>query len=143
MKRIALVLLALGACSLSGCGAFMAGHLMDKATENMIKVMEAQAKIEKEKRAESYTIEGRFKSLEMKTEEVPDNDPNKIEKTQDGNKVSVKTPTRKITTCVVTFEDGRQKSFRNVPSRELEKGKKYVITYNGMDEVTAVADAGN
>ncbi|MBY0549979.1 MAG: hypothetical protein K2W95_22080 [Candidatus Obscuribacterales bacterium] len=142
MKRIALALLAVCVCSLSGCG-LVYGPLIDKATDNMIKLMEAQAKIDKERRAESYTIEGRFKSVEMKTEEVPDNDPSKIEKTQDGNKVSVKTPVKKITTCVVTFEDGRQKSFRNVPSREMEKGKRYIITYNGLDEVTGVTEAAS
>ena len=142
MKRIALILLAFGVTSLSGCGLIY-GPLIDKAADNMIKVMEAQAKIDKERRAESYIIEGRFKSLEMKTEEVADNDPSKIEKTQDGNKVSVKTPTKKIITCVVTFEDGRQKTFRNVPSREMEKGKKYIITYNGLDEVTGVTEAAN
>jgi hypothetical protein len=138
LKRIAFVLVACLIPTLSGCGVFVAGHLLDKATDNMVKLMEAEARIEKEKRAQSYTIEGRFGSLEMKEEQVPETDTAKIEKKEENGKATVTRPMRKVKTCVITFEDGRQKSFRTVPSSEMEKGKKYRITYNGMDEITSV-----
>lgn len=132
-------------CGMSGCAGFIADQIMDSATENAIKLMEAEAKISKEKRSESYTIEGRFQSLEMRTEKVAEEDPAKIQTTKkvDGNKVemSLEMPSKTIKTCVVTFEDGREKAFRNVPAREMEKGKRYIITYNGMNEITQTVEA--
>lgn len=142
--RIALLLiLTLTVPFATGCGPWAAGHLLDKMTDNAIKMMEAQAKIEREKRAESYTIEGRFAGLEMQTTEVPETDPSKLQRKQEGNKVTVEAPTRKIKTCIITFMDGREKEFRNVPPRELEPGKRYLITYNGLNEITSIEDKSN
>lgn len=140
MKQVVMVIFALGVCSLSGCGFIAAGHLMDKASENMIKVMEAQARIEKEKRAESYTIEGRFKTLEMKTEEIEEIDASKFESDKSGKDAKPARKKKTITTCNITFEDGRQKSFRTVPPQEMEQGKRYRINYNGMNEITGVSE---
>lgn len=142
-RFLALCLFALLPC-LSGCAGFIVDQVLDSATDNAIKLMEAEARINKEKRAESYTIEGRFKSLEMKTEEVPDEDPSKIKRQQknvDGKiEASLELPKKTIKTCVITFQDGREKSFRNVPTSEMEAGKRYVITYNGMNEITQTTE---
>lgn len=137
MKRLMFILVA-GLVMLSaGC----AQMLMDNMTNNMIKMMEAQAKIDKEKRAESYTIEGRFKSIEMKTAVVADNDPSKVEKKQEGNTYSVKAPTKTIPACVVRFEDGREKEFQSVSTKPMDVGKYYIIVYNGMNEIVSVTEA--
>lgn len=123
---------------LSGCGALLAERLIDTATDNMIKLMEAEAKINAEKRALSYTVEGRFKELSMSEKVVPETDTSKIERKQDGSTTSIERPTKTIRTCLLTFADGRQVEFNNVPPKELVPGKKYLVTYNGLDEITAV-----
>ncbi|MBY0359747.1 MAG: hypothetical protein K2W82_17225 [Candidatus Obscuribacterales bacterium] len=143
--KFKLLIALLFVTSFSGCAGFIVDQVLDSATENAIKLMEAQAKIDKEKRAESYTIEGRFKSLEMKTETVQETDPSKIKrekKTVEGKtEVSLEVPTKTIKTCVIVFQDGRDMSFRNVPTREMEANKRYVITYNGLNEITQVVEA--
>lgn len=128
----------------SGCAGFIADQVLDSATDNAIKLMEAEAKINKEKRAQSNVLVGRFKSLEMKTEQVREEDPSKIKrekKTVDGKiEVSLVVPTKTIKTCVVVFQDGREMSFRNIPLNEMEPGKRYIITYNGLNEITETSE---
>jgi len=142
MKTLIVVFLALLAINLSGCGVWMAERVMNNMTDNTIKLMEAQAKIEREKRKESYTIEGVVATVKMGEKEVQDLDPKNIKKNKrvEGNKVEVQVePGRKtIKTCIVVFEDGREKEFNSVPSMPLTKGMYYIITYNGMNEITQV-----
>lgn len=41
---------------------------------------------------------------------------------------------------VVTFEDGRKKSFSGTSAKPIEKGRYYVITYNGGNQIIDVEE---
>lgn len=143
MQRIVLIfsLTTFVACIL-GCGAFFAKPLMDAATDNTIKMMEAQAKIEREKRQERYFIEGEVQKVEMREKQIDDPDPAQLQKTQEktenGIKMSVRPGKKTLKYCVVIFSDGREKEFNSVPTSPLNGGVYYKIEYNGMQEVVSV-----
>jgi hypothetical protein len=44
------------------------------------------------------------------------------------------------TEVTITFDDGRKLKLRGVPNKSLHKGKKYKITYNGVDYVYNVEE---
>lgn len=140
MKRIFLIALVAIIPTLAGCQGFIIDQVLDSATENAIKMMEAQEKINAEKRAQSFTLEGTFKSLEMKEKVVNVEDPSLIKATKKGNEAKVEIPTKTIKTCVITFSDGREMEFRNIPSKGMVAGKKYLIKYNGLNEITDVQE---
>lgn len=129
-------------CAL-GCGGFVAKQAMDSAAENTIKVMEAQAKIDKERRQESYAVEGVVRAVEMREKEVPDPDRTVTTEEVKGKTVASTTTHRvkKVRYCVVLFADGREREFATVPDRPLTPGTYYVIRYNGMNEVTGAVEA--
>lgn len=143
-RRVRKVMMAALGLSLlflcTGCWGFQIKQIVDAASEAQIKQMEAQAKIDKEKRAEKYSVEGTVKTVEMREREVPDkaNAKAKETKTEKGVKVEWETPTKKVRYCVVLFADGREKEFDSIPSSPLDGGKYYRIEYNGMNEITGV-----
>ncbi len=44
------------------------------------------------------------------------------------------------TEATITFDDGRKLKIKGVPNKSLLKGKKYRITYNGLDCVYSVEE---
>lgn len=90
---LAVMVAAVVTCVL-GCGGFIAKQMMDAATDNTIKILEAEAKIEREKRQEKYTVEGEVAKIEMRDKEVADLDPKNMkrseEKSEDGKSVKIK-----------------------------------------------------
>lgn len=126
----------------NGCGAYMAKQMIDSVTESQIKLMEAQAKIDKEKRSEKHSVEGEVKSVSMRDLNVPNPDPNNVvvDKKENNNnvKVNVKQGVKTIRCCVVVFVDGREKEFNSIPLVPLNSGSYYKIDYNGMNEIVGV-----
>ncbi len=135
-------MLAFFAVVLVSCAGFQVKQILDAATENQIKLMEAQAKIDAEKRKERHTIEGEVKTIEMREKDVPDPDPKNLQQrqqpTDNGVKAEIVQPKIKLKYCVVIFSDGREKEFQSVPTSPLNAGSYYKIEYNGMNEVVAV-----
>jgi len=130
-----LVVLALLNCS---CGVFVAERMMDKMTEMMEKMAELQLKIEKERRAQIYTIEGVVAKVEMLTVERELEAAKEMDKELKAEK-NIKINTKRTYKVYnVIFEDGREKEFSAVPSKPLEAGVAYIITYNGMNEITEI-----
>lgn len=135
---------SLAALSLTvlGCTGFMTKQTVDAVVDGQIRLMEAQAKIDREKRQERYTIEGLVRAVEMREKEIPDPDPTHLRKkeepTEKGVRVAVEQPKIKVKHCVVIFEDGREKEFRSVPPVPLGAGVYYRVEYNGMQEVVSV-----
>ena len=130
-----LVVLALLNCS---CGVFVAERMMDKMTEMMEKMAELQLKIEKEQRAQIYTIEGVVSKVETLTVEREMEAAKEMEKELKSDQ-NIKINTKKTYKVYnVVFADGREKEFRTVPSKPLEAGVAYIITYNGMNEITEI-----
>lgn len=114
--------------------------LIDNMTDNAIKMMKASEEIRKERRKESYSIEGTIKTIEMREREIPDSNPDNLKKDRNGNKVTISQPNVKVKYCVILFTDGREKELNSIPSKPLESGKYYVIKYNGLDEVTEITE---
>lgn len=140
MRYIAKLLLLSSLLISAGCADRMAARLMDSVADNAIKMMKAQAEIDKEKRKEVYEITGVVSKAEMDSKVVPDNNPDKLIKTTDGNKVKVEPGHKVVKIYKITFEDGREKQFDNIPNAPVYTGKNYIIRYNGMNEIISVQE---
>ncbi len=141
-RKLLCAMLALCAFIFVACAGFQVKQMAEGMADAQVKIMEAQAKIDKEKRQERYSIEGEVKTIEMREKDIPDPDPEKVkteqEPTEKGVKIKVVQPPKKIKYCVVVFSDGREKEFQSVPNSPLNAGTYYKIEYNGMNEVVSV-----
>lgn len=120
-----------GLCfSQSGCGFLLATHMIDKVVE----MQKAQLEHEKEMRLQFFTIEGQIEKSESVDKKIEVSHNSIHDKSIE---VQEKYINEKF--FVVTFVDGREKEFRNIPLKPLNVGEYYQITYNGMNEITEIA----
>jgi hypothetical protein len=117
-NRIVVVFILIFIACVLGCAGFQVKQIMDAATENQIKLMEAKAKIDKEKRQERYIIEGTVKSVKMKEKEIPDPDPTHLKqsKTEKDQEAKLIQPLIRVKYCLLfLLMVGRRSSIQFPP----------------------------
>lgn len=138
MKKILYSLALVSLLFSSGCGLIVAERMMDKMTEMMEKMAELQLKIEKERRSQIFTVEGKVLKVETRTIEREMEAAKEMESELKADKNIKINTKRTVKVYNIVFVDGREKEFSTIPSKPFEEGINYLITYNGMNEITEI-----